>query len=58
MFARGNVVQTIEMFDYDAATWELVDTRNANRSPTPDSVVTVAATGDLSRFVERGNDVH
>ncbi len=52
VFARSNVVQTIELFDYTAAAWELVDTRNAARSPSPDSVVTVAATGDLSRFVE------
>ena len=54
MFARSNLVQTIELFDYVAATWELVDSRNAARSPAPDSVVTVAATGDLSRFVEPG----
>ena len=54
MFARSNVVQTIELFDYDAAAWELVNTTDAARSPAPDSVVTVAATGDLSRFVEAG----
>ena len=35
-------------------TWELVDTADAARSPAPDSVVTAAATGDLSRFVEAG----
>ena len=54
VFARSNVVQTIELFDYVAATWEIIDSRNAVRSPAPDSVVTVAATGDLSRFVEAG----
>jgi hypothetical protein len=54
VFARSNVVQTIELFDYDAAVWELVDTTNSVWSPAPDSVVTVAATGDLSRFVEAG----
>ena len=52
VFARSNVVQTIELFDYDAASWELVDTRNSNRSPSPDSTVVVAGTGDLSRFVD------
>ena len=54
VFARGNVVQTIELFDYDTAAWELVDTTNANRAPMPDTVVTATATGDLSRFVEAG----
>ncbi len=54
VFARSNVVQTIELFDYVAASWEIIDSRNAVRSPAPDSVVTVAATGDLSRFVEAG----
>jgi hypothetical protein len=54
VFARSNVVQTIELFDYVAATWEIVDSRNAARSPVPDSVVTVAATAGLSRFVESG----
>ena len=54
VFARSNVVQTIELFDYDTASWELVSTTDAARSPNPDSVVTVAATGDLARFVEAG----
>ena len=54
VFARSNVVQTIELYDYMAAAWELVDSRNAARSPAPDLVVTVGATGDLSRFVEAG----
>ena len=54
VFARSNVVQTIELFDYVATTWEIINSRNAVRSPAPDSVVTVAATGDLSRFVEAG----
>lgn len=52
VFARTNVVQTIEFFDYDANDWELVDTRNAARFS--DSTATVAGTGDLSRFVEDG----
>lgn len=54
VFARTNVVQTIELFDYDAAAWVEFDSRNANRIPNPDSVVTIAATGDLARFVEDG----
>lgn len=52
--ASSNVVQTIELFNYVASEWELVDTRNAGSSPAPDSVVSVVATGDLSRFVEAG----
>ena len=56
VFARSNVVQTISLFDYVAGSFEVVDTRNANRSPSPDSTVTVAATGDLSRFVEPGTN--
>ena len=54
VFARSNVVQTIELYDYQAATWVLVGNSNAVRSPSPDSVVTVSATGDLSRFVQPG----
>ncbi|MEM7454579.1 MAG: hypothetical protein AAF456_09545 [Planctomycetota bacterium] len=52
VFARSNVVQTIEAFDYDAGAWEQIDQRNAVRSPAPDSVVVVELTGDLTRFVE------
>ena len=33
VFARSNVVQTIELFDYDLGVWEQVDSQNANRSP-------------------------
>ncbi|MEM7455140.1 MAG: hypothetical protein AAF456_12385 [Planctomycetota bacterium] len=54
VFARSNVEQTIELYDYDLQAWELVDTRDAARSPSPDSVVTLSASGDLSRFVEPG----
>ena len=54
VLARGNVVQTIELFDYDAADWELVHTSNANRAPMPDKTVTATPAGDLSRFVEGG----
>jgi hypothetical protein len=50
VFARSTVVQTIELYDYVAAAWELVDTRDATNMV--DSTVTVAATGDLSRFVD------
>ena len=50
VFARSTVVQTIELWDYVAGAWELVDTRNATN--IVDSTATVAATGDLSRFVD------
>lgn len=53
VFARTNVVQTIDLYDYVAGTWESVDTSNAARFA--DSTVTVEATGDLTRFVESGS---
>jgi hypothetical protein len=52
VFARSTVNQTIELYDYVAAAWEQVDTRAATRFT--DSTVTVAASGDLSRFVQPG----
>jgi hypothetical protein len=52
VFARSQVNQTIELFNYVDGTWEEVDTRTATRFT--DSTVIVAATGDLSRFVEAG----
>ncbi len=55
VFARSQVEQTIELFDYTAGAWEQVDTRPASRFV--DDTVTVAATGDLSRFVEPGTQV-
>ena len=51
VFARSTVVQTIELWDYVAGAWELVDTRNATNMI--DSTATVAAPGDLSRFVDQ-----
>jgi hypothetical protein len=50
----SNVDQTIELYDYDDESWVEVDVRRAAR--INDDVVTVAATGDLSRFVENGTD--
>lgn len=52
VFARSQVTQTIELYDYVASSWELLDSRNANRFS--DTTVTVPATGNLSRFVEAG----
>ncbi len=52
VFARSQVNQSIEIFDYVAGAWEQIDARVANRFS--DITVTVAATGDLSRFVEAG----
>jgi glucose/arabinose dehydrogenase len=48
----SNVTQTIELFDYDDEAWEEVDSRRAGR--IDDDTVEVAATGDLSRYVEAG----
>lgn len=52
VFARSQVDQTIELFDYAAGGWEQIDTSVA--AHFTDSSVTIAATGDLSRFVEVG----
>lgn len=52
VFARTDVNQAIEMWDYDSSSWELMDSRLARRFV--DEVVTVQAEGDLSRFVEEG----
>ena len=51
VFARSNVVQTIEVFDYTNGVWVAIDSRNANRSPQPDLTVTAAVVGTLADFV-------
>lgn len=53
VFARSPVTQTIELFNYDAASWEVVDSRAA--AQFLDSRITVAPVGDLSRFVQSGS---
>jgi hypothetical protein len=50
--SRPNVVQRIELYNYVNAGYEIVDERNANRTPNPDITVVVTATGDLSRYVD------
>lgn len=50
VFARTQVIQFIELFNYDAGEWEQVDERDASRFS--DSTIRVAPIGDLSRFVE------
>lgn len=52
VFARTQVVQTIELFDFDSQSWEEVDSRDAARFS--DVTVNARADGDLSRFVEPG----
>jgi hypothetical protein len=52
VFARSAVSQTIELFNYATGVWETVDTRDAGRFT--DATATVAASGDLSRYVEAG----
>ena len=54
VFARSTVVQSIDLFNYDTATWEEVDSQPA--AAFVDSTVMVSATGDLSRFVEDGTN--
>ena len=51
--SRPNVVQRIELFNYSTGAFEVVDERNANRTPNPDLTVTVSPGGDLSRFVNQ-----
>lgn len=52
VFARSQVIQSIELFDFDAGSWEVVDSREASR--ITDLTVEVAVSGDISRFVEVG----
>lgn len=46
--SQNNVTQKLLLFSYQSNAYELVDVRPAT---TTDSVVTITATGDLSRFV-------
>ncbi|MEM7457069.1 MAG: hypothetical protein AAF456_22190 [Planctomycetota bacterium] len=48
--SKPAITRRLELFDYDASDWVIVDTGIANN--TGFSSVVVAATGDLSRFVE------
>ena len=50
VFARSTVVQSIELYDFVANDWVLVDSRNASRFS--DITITASASGDLSRFVQ------
>ncbi|MDG2012917.1 MAG: trypsin-like serine protease [Pirellulaceae bacterium] len=49
--AEGDVMQTVRLWNHEIKNWEIFDTRDATNA---DSVVTVAGTGDLSRFVKSG----
>jgi hypothetical protein len=49
--ARPNVVQRVEFFNFVTNAFEIVDERNAVRMP-PDLAITIAPSGDLSRFVD------
>ena len=53
MFARTNVNQFIELFDYNLSQWEEVDMSTASRFI--DATTTVTLSGDLSRFVDQSN---
>lgn len=50
VFARTEVIQTIELFDFNATEWVVVDTRDAARFI--DRVDEVVVAGGLMRFVE------
>ena len=50
VFSRGNVVQSIDLFDYSLNTWEEIDSQDASRFG--DATVVVSPTGDLTRFVQ------
>ena len=53
VFARTQVSQTVELFDFDAGIWEEVYTGVAARFS--DTTVSAEATGDLSRYVQAGS---
>ena len=52
VFARSPVNQTIEVFDYQLAQWEILDIREASRFS--DALISLDLSGDLARFVEAG----
>ncbi|MEM7314637.1 MAG: VCBS repeat-containing protein [Planctomycetota bacterium] len=52
VFARSAVIQTVEFFNFDTSSWEVMDSRPANRFA--DTSIAVTPTGDVSRFVEPG----
>ena len=52
VFARSQVIQSIDLFNFATSSWEEVDTRTASRFS--DSITTINPTGNLSRFVEPG----
>lgn len=54
VFARTSVNQTIELYNFETSSWEILDTQEATRFV--DSTFDVGATGDLSRFVEAGTN--
>ena len=51
--SRPNVVQRVELFDYVAGAFEVVDEQDANRVPSPDLTVVISPPGDLARFVDQ-----
>ena len=50
VFARSQVVQSIDLYNYTADSWEEIHSRDA--SSFTDSTTIAEATGDLSRFVQ------
>ena len=49
----GDVIQTIELFNYSTNTFELLDTRAVANT---DESILISPGGDLSRFVQSGTD--
>ena len=52
VFARSQITQSLEFYDWSSSAWETIDTRAANR--LSDRTDTIDVTGDLSRFIELG----
>ena len=50
VFARSNVIQSVELFNFGTSNWEQIDSRDASRFL--DSTAAIAVGGDLSRFVD------
>lgn len=50
VFARSQVVQSIDLFDFQNGVWEEVDSRDASRFS--DQVTEISPGGDLARFVQ------
>lgn len=54
VFARGDVIESVELFDFASRAWVLLHTQAAQRFA--DSRTLIPLTGPLNRFVHTGTN--